>query len=151
MRRIKMFPTPIVIIAVLVMAGIPQVLSADGFIKIGNIQGSSLDIRHTGWSDIISVSSPVTKSVLTPTGTSRTHTEITITKVWDAASPQLMTALATGQKMDTVHIEFLPTGDSSGATTYTMTNVTILSVKSGVDPKTGAKVEAVTLLAEELK
>jgi type VI secretion system Hcp family effector len=151
MGKVKDYRISVLALTVLLVAGMPQALSAAGFIKIGDIQGSSLDIRHSGWSDVISVSNPVSRSVTTATGTSRTHSEITVTKVYDKASPLLMTAVSTGQQMDEVSIEFYSPDGSSIIKVYTLKKVTVTSVRPGVDPKTGAKIETVTLLAEELK
>jgi type VI secretion system secreted protein Hcp len=66
-----------------------------------------------------------------PTG-KRMHKPVTISKIWGAASPQLLNALATNENLTTVTIEFYETsttGTEELASTLKLTNATISDIK----------------------
>jgi type VI secretion system secreted protein Hcp len=66
----------------------------------------------------------------------RQHKPITITKEWDAASPQLFQALVTNEVLTSVLFEFLktnPSGQEYVHYTVKLTNAAVASVKSYLD------------------
>ena len=66
----------------------------------------------------------------------RQHKPITITKEWDAASPQLYQALVTNEVLKSVLFEFLktnPDGEEYVHHTIKLTNATVANIKAYVD------------------
>ncbi len=81
----------------------------DGFVKIGDFEGSADDPQHAGWSPIIGLHASVVRSsgsFITsgqPVGSTR-FGPVTIAKPFDGSSPKTQKACATGQKLSKVQL-----------------------------------------------
>jgi type VI secretion system secreted protein Hcp len=89
----------------------------------------------------------------------RTHSPITFTKEWGAASPQIYTALATHEELPSVVFEFTKTNQMGVEYVYqtiTLTNAVIVSVKQyigvsmGGDPPNGYPLEDVSFVFQKI-
>jgi type VI secretion system Hcp family effector len=103
--------------------------------KQGAFKGEST--RNTGnqkWSEVLSFSMGVTTPRDPSTGTltgRRSHEPVKIVKAWGAASPQLLTALATNEVLTQVVIQFIKTnqnGEEYVFQTVTLTNAAVSDV-----------------------
>jgi type VI secretion system secreted protein Hcp len=117
--------------------------SADMFLKLPGIAGSSTDDKHKGEIDVSSFAFALgrggdgTGSSGAPIGTSpptkgRLQT-LRIDKVYDAASPKLLAAAATGRHIRSATLTFRRTGDAGDLAflTYTLTDVQVTSYDQG--------------------
>ncbi|MEO5914758.1 MAG: type VI secretion system tube protein Hcp [Luteolibacter sp.] len=146
-----------------VVALVAQQANAGGlFLKVDVtsgpvITGESLDVKHSGWIEIMSmqagIANPVTLSSsgggITP-GKS-TRSDLVVTKLLDRASPQLFLGCAVGTRYPTVTLE-LTTSNSDGASlTYykiTLTNVIVSSLTTSAGGE--RPTEAVSLSYEKI-
>ncbi|HYL10822.1 MAG TPA: type VI secretion system tube protein TssD [Candidatus Acidoferrales bacterium] len=92
-------------------------------------------------------------------GGKKTHSPITFTKEWGAASPQIYAALATNEPLSSVVFEFTKTNPSGMEYVYqtiTLTNATIVSVKQyigvsvGGDPPDTRPLEDVSFVFQKI-
>jgi type VI secretion system secreted protein Hcp len=124
--------------------------SADIFLKLDGIAGESNDNDHKGEIDISSVAIGLgrggdgtgTTGVAAPATTNsgnrgtaarraRLHT-LRIDKIYDAASPKLLQAAATGQRIKSAVLTFRrPSDDDVEFLTYTLTDVQVTSYDQG--------------------
>jgi type VI secretion system secreted protein Hcp len=116
--------------------------SADIFLKLAGIAGESTDNDHKGEIDVSSVAVGLgrggdgtgsTGAVAESGGTARRLHTLRIDKVYDAASPRLLQAAATGQRIRTATLTFRRTRDSDDLEflTYTLTDVRVTSYNQG--------------------
>lgn len=89
----------------------------DAYVNIDGIPGEALDDKHKDWIEVLSFShgmSQPTSSTKTSAGggtTGRaTHSDFTISKFLDKASPKLYQALSTGKHFDKITIELCRAG-----------------------------------------
>jgi type VI secretion system secreted protein Hcp len=119
--------------------------SADMFLKLDGIPGSSTDDKHKGEIDVSSfafalghggdgtgTSGVAATSTGSPSAKARLQT-LRIDKVYDAASPKLFRAAATGQHIRSAVLSFRRTNDSGDLEflTYTLTDVQVTSYDQG--------------------
>jgi type VI secretion system secreted protein Hcp len=109
----------------------------DMFIKIDGIEGESLDDKHRGWIDVLSVSQGVTRSV-SGAGATRTNglarfQDISVTKWLDKSTPKLLESVCNGKIFPKVEIDLVSTGAAGGPTGktvyYTLQDVIFTSSK----------------------
>lgn len=116
------------------------------YLNYDGIEGEATHSDHTKWIDVMSLSWGVGRGISTPSGATNNReasepsvSEVSIVKMFDAASPKLFTESCTGNQGKTVKIDLVTTG-SPGVTycTYTLTNalVSSYSVSSGGDRPT---------------
>jgi type VI secretion system secreted protein Hcp len=119
--------------------------SADMFLKLDGIAGSSTDDKHKGEIDVSSfafalgrggdgtgTSGVAATTTGSPSAKARLQT-LRVDKVYDAASPKLFRAAATGQHIRTATLTFRRTDDSGGLEflTYTLSDVQVTSYDQG--------------------
>ena len=82
-----------------------------GFIQFTDIEGESKDANHSGWTNLISFSQPLSKPVVTgQSGSTRTPGDtvagdLAVTLELDKSGPKLAAACAAGTRFDDVKIE----------------------------------------------
>ena len=105
------------------------------YLNYDGIQGEATQQDHKKWIDVLSMSWGVGRGISTVSGSSNNReasepsiSEVSIVKMFDAASPKLFTESCTGNAGKTVKIDLVTTG-SPGVTyaTYTLTNALISS------------------------
>jgi type VI secretion system secreted protein Hcp len=91
----------------------------DAYVNIDGVPGEALDDKHKNWIEILSFShgmSQPTSSTKTSAGggtTGRaTHSDFTLVKFMDSASPKLYSSLSTGKHFDKISIELCRAGGS---------------------------------------
>jgi type VI secretion system secreted protein Hcp len=101
--------SPVAFLGALVLSALALAAPARGqgqmFLKVGDIRGASLDSRHAGESEISSWSWGFGRSVNRLAGgavsvSAPLMTSVTISKRMDRATPELMTACASAQRMN---------------------------------------------------
>ncbi|MFT5240979.1 MAG: type VI secretion system secreted protein Hcp [Candidatus Promineifilaceae bacterium] len=109
----------------------------DMFIKIDGIEGESLDDKHRGWIDVLSVSQGVSRSV-SGAGATRSNgvasfQDVSITKWLDKSSPKIMESVCNGAVFPKVEIDLVSTGATGQPTgqtvNYKLQNVLFTSSK----------------------
>lgn len=82
-----------------------------GYIKIGDIQGESVEPNHGGWINLLSVSQSITRPMSAgASGSTRQRSTATLgdivcTKELDKSTPKLMEAICKGTNFPKVHID----------------------------------------------
>lgn len=113
------------------------------YLKYEGIDGEATHQDHKKWIDIHSLQFGIGRGISSPVGSASNReasepsvSEITVSKLMDAASPKLFTESATGSTGKEVKIDLVTTG-SPGLTyvTYTLTNALVsgYSISSGGD------------------
>ena len=114
-------------------------MAFDCFLQIDGIQGESTDDAHTDWIELLSYSHGVSQ----PGGGARStagagapgrceHSDFSVVKALDKASPKLALFCCSGKHIDKVTIELCrATGDKQKYMEYAMENVVISSVRPG--------------------
>jgi type VI secretion system secreted protein Hcp len=156
--------------------------SADIFLKVDGIPGDSTDDKHQNEIDVTSVafalgrggdgtgSAGVAPATPTTTTTTTTTTKpptgaaarrlplrtLRVDKLYDAASPRLMQAAGTGQRIKTAVLTFRRTSDTDVEfLTYTLTDVQVTSYdqggKDGDDRDLGSLEEEIGLTAARVR
>jgi len=117
---------------------------SSAYIKFDGIDGESQDKDHDGWSEIISLSQPISQPGGGATGATRRRgdvvlEDIVVVKQLDKASPKLAESICKGKVFPKVEIHL--TGPSEGSTClgtfyiYELSNAMITSYKvSGSNP-----------------
>ncbi len=116
------------------------------YVNYDGIPGEATQENHKKWIDVMSLSWGVGRGISTTSGSTNNReasepsvSEVSIVKMFDAASPKLFTEACTGSAGKTVKIDLVTTG-SPGVTfcTYTLTNALIssYSVSTGGDRPT---------------
>ncbi|SHO67167.1 type VI secretion system secreted protein Hcp [Pseudoxanthobacter soli DSM 19599] len=105
------------------------------YLNYDGIPGEATQQDHKKWIDVLSMSWGVGRGIATVSGSANNReasepsvSEVSIVKMFDAASPKLFTEACTGNTGKTVKIDLVTTG-SPGVTyaTYTLTNALISS------------------------
>ncbi len=114
-------------------------MAFDTFLKIGTIPGESTDDKHKDWIEVLSfshgVSQPATGSV--SSGGARSaercdHSDFSIVKSLDKASPKLNLACCNGEHIKEVTVELCrATQDKARYMQYKMEDVIVTSVRPG--------------------
>jgi type VI secretion system secreted protein Hcp len=114
-------------------------MAFDAFLKIDDIKGESTDDKHKDWIEVLSyshgLSQPTTASA--SSGGARTaercnHSDFSIVKTLDAASPKLALFCCNGKHIPKVKIELCRASeDKTKYMEYLMTDVIISSVRPG--------------------
>jgi type VI secretion system secreted protein Hcp len=110
--------------------------------KQGRFKGSGANGSIEAWSFHLGVVSPRDRATGSASG-ARQYKQITFKKAFDAASPQLMTALSSNETLDQVRIEFLPSKEASAAgdsvvETIVLTNAAVASFDQDSDDDSDA-------------
>lgn len=114
-------------------------MAFDTFLKIGTIPGESTDDKHKDWIEVLSfshgVSQPATGSV--SSGGARSaercdHSDFSIVKSLDKASPKLNLACCNGEHIGEVTVDLCrATQDKARYMQYKMEDVIVTSVRPG--------------------
>jgi type VI secretion system secreted protein Hcp len=114
-------------------------MAFDAFLKIATIPGESTDQRHTSWIEVLSfhhsMQQPTTGSV--SSGGARSaervnHSDLSIVKSLDKASPKLALACSKGEHISEVTLVLCrATGDKQKYMEYKLSDVLITSVRPG--------------------
>jgi len=114
-------------------------MAFDCFLKVDGIPGESTDDKHKDWIEILSyhcgVSQPASGS--SSTGGGRTaercnHSDFSIVKALDKASPKLFLACCNGEHIPEVTVELCRAGkDKQKYMQYKMTDAIVSSVRPG--------------------
>ena len=110
-------------------------MASDMFLEIKDIPGESTDEKHPAWIEILSFSSGVSQAVAgaASTGGARSsqrcdHSDFTVMKSLDKASPKLALAASNGTHIPSVILELCrATGEKTPFMKYTMTDVLVTS------------------------
>jgi len=127
-----------------IVAG-PTPVIADTFLKLGDIQGESTDIKHKGEIDILSFSQSFINTVSIGSATGGAGAgkvqcgAVTMMKNIDASSPFLLKGVATGQHFPDATITFRSAATGKNTTDYYVIKmqdvfVTELSQTDSADP-----------------
>jgi len=118
---------------------------ADGavFIKFDGIDGEATDSNHDKWIDVLSVNWGATKptSSAVAAGSSRETAptivaEFSFTKEADKSSPKIFLAVANGENLNEVVIDFVKTGSSTSFLKWTLTDAIVTSYSISSDGDT---------------
>lgn len=130
-------------------------MAFDCFIQIEGIPGESTDDKHTNWIEVLSYSHAVSQmsSGRASTSGGRTgercdHTDFSITKTLDKASPKLALFCCNGTHIPKITMELCrATGDKQKYMVYILSDVIISSVSPGGASQGGESipVETVTM------
>jgi type VI secretion system secreted protein Hcp len=120
-------------------------MAFDAFLKLSTIPGESTDDKHKDWIEILSYSWGVSQ----PAGGERStggaaaaerasHSDFSIVKILDKASPKLFLACCKGEHIAEVKLELCrATGDKQKYMEYKMSDVLVSSVRPGGAAKGG--------------
>jgi len=114
-------------------------MAFDAYLKIDGINGEATDANHKDWLQLTSYRLPVTH---TQSGTGRSApgaSELTITKLMDAASPKLYEAINKGTHLKEAVIELVHTGGKSPFLVIRLTDVLITSALDDAEATGTAK------------
>ena len=113
-------------------------MAVNGFVNFGEIKGESTDKDHKDWVSIMGYHESVTRPfVALKTGASSTaaaHSEFSITKLIDAATPKLYEACATGKHIKEVTIDLASAEGGSPYLQIKLEDVVITGVADSSDP-----------------
>ena len=132
-----------------------------GYVKLGSIEGESIEPNHSGWINLLSVSQGISRplsagaSGSTRQRSSATLEDIALTKEVDKSTPKLAEAICTGVNFPKVEIHLCTSsegGERIPYFKYELTNVRVTSyslagaTEGGTPPS-----EQLTLNYEEIK
>lgn len=85
-------------------------IARNGFVQFGSFEGESTDSKHKGWSILVAVSAPISRTTGGYSQSERgaggtTVGTVTVVKDLDAASVKLQKACAKGQVLPTVKVD----------------------------------------------
>lgn len=117
----------------------------DAFLKIETIPGESTDSKHANWIEVLSYSHGVSQlsSGSASSGGARSssrcdHTDFSIVKTLDKASPLLNLSCCNGEHISKVNLHLSrATGDKQVYMKYEMEDVIVSSVRPGGSSKGG--------------
>jgi len=113
-------------------------MAINGFVNFGDIKGESTDKDHKDWVSIMGYHESVTHPFVAPkTGAASTapvHSEFSIMKLLDAATPKLYEACATGKHIKEVTIELASAKGGSPYLHIKLEDVVVSSVADNSDP-----------------
>lgn len=111
-------------------------MASEAFLKLGTIQGGSLDTTHKGWIALTSLAFGIQNTREDEGGTRAEYslgafTEFTFSKGVDEASPKMMVACAKGEEFKEATIELILADNNKKKKylEYKLSNVRITSVK----------------------
>ena len=116
------------------------------YVHIEGIDGDATHEKHKNWLDIHSMQWGVGRAVMTPTGSAANReasepsvSEVTVTKIMDSSSAQLLQECCTGHQVKLVKIDLVTTGNPGDTyLKYELHNTLVsgYSVSSGGDRPT---------------
>lgn len=124
-------------------------MAVNGFVNFGDIKGESTDKDHKDWVSIMGYHESVAHSfVAQKTGASSTaaaHSEFSITKLIDAATPKLYEACATGKHIKEVTIDLASAKRGSPYLQIKLEDVVITGVANSSDPASPVQIPSETV------
>gem|GEM_PF-1682389 len=113
-------------------------LGLNGFIKIGDFEGSSADNQHAGWSDITGLDCEITRKIgsfiksQNPVGSTELS-DVCVVKLIDGSTPKIQKACASGQKLSKVviHVISLINGQSKVTLEYELQDAIVAQYAIG--------------------
>ena len=124
-------------------------MAVNGFVNFGDIKGESTDKDHKDWVSIMGYHESVTRPFVAPkaggSSTAPVHSEFSITKLIDAATPKLYEACATGKHIKEVTIELASAKGGSPYLQIKLEDVVITSVANSSDPAGPVQVPSETV------
>src|SRR5579871_6403743 len=115
------------LLATMFMAGSVHA-AIDGFLKIEGVKGESRDDKHKDWMEVHSVGFGTLheEAEIERGGRAARHETLVITKEWDAASPKLQQACASGKHFPTIELDIAENGQLRH---YRLMDVTVSSFR----------------------
>jgi len=109
-----------------------------GFIKIGDFEGGSADVQHSGWSDITGLECEITRKVgsfiqsQNPVGSTELS-DVCVVKLIDGSTPKIQKACASGQKLSKVviHVTSIINGQSKVTLEYELQDAIVAQYSIG--------------------
>lgn len=138
--------------------GGPSTWDSWAYIRFDGIEGGCTERDHEGWSDLVSFTHPISRSVY-GTGTGRYQGrvelgDVTIVKELDKASPKLSEAICNGTHFDKVELHFTSSGDGEDRDVYYIYELENVIIDSYIVSNTGEGedqlTEEVTINFEEV-
>jgi len=110
----------------------------NGFIKIGDFEGGSADVQHSGWSDITGLECEITRKVgsfiqsQNPVGSTELS-DVCVLKLIDGSTPKIQKACASGQKLSKVviHVTSIINGQSKVTLEYELQDAIVAQYSIG--------------------
>jgi len=109
-----------------------------GFIKIGDFEGGSADVQHSGWSDITGLECEITRKIgsfiqsQNPVGSTELS-DVCVVKLIDGSTPKIQKACASGQKLSKVviHVTSIINGQSKVTLEYELQDAIVAQYSIG--------------------
>jgi len=140
----------------------PPVAAVDMYLKIEGIEGEASDRAHSAWIDVLSVDwgakgTPVRATMTVQQGGAEKkrpgrvkYGDITLKKGYDASSPKLAEACATGKRIPSVVIEYT-TSEADGSKYMRVELQDVVISSYGIDASGDRPTESISLNYAEVK